>query len=125
MKSLYCMNGEYIALQYNNFIVIGVCLTLFMIVTLIKAQHTPIVRATNFRTSLLQLFTLVCLFVLPTLLLYEDDATTCAMREYGVWILYTLLISITLSKSTIIYQVIITIIIIAFLGFFVFYMIWG
>ena len=85
---------------------VGLVLTICTIVTLMVSRKTPIVRATNLRISLLQLCTLLLLFVLSlVLVLTEDTSTTCVFREYGIWFLYTLVISVTLAKSSVIYHV--------------------
>ena len=68
-----CMKINILTLaQYNVAYVIyvisvlGIIMTISIIVTFIVTRNTPVVRSTNLHTSMIQLLTLLSLFILPT-----------------------------------------------------------
>ena len=83
----------------------GLILTVCFILTFIYSRNTPVVRSTNLNTSMIQLLTLLTLFILPNILVGEDTVIKCIVRVYGTWILFTLIISITLAKASLIINV--------------------
>ena len=80
------------------FSTIGIVLVLFLLSVLIAKRKTPVVRASNFKLSILQLLAHLAIFILANLFIREDTITKCQVRTYGITFFYIIIITTTLTK---------------------------
>lgn len=78
--------------------IIGVLSTFFVMTVFVIQRSSRIVRSADIIPSLIQLFIHFLISILPYLFFDEDTHKKCIVRTFGVGLLFTLIISITLSK---------------------------
>ena len=77
---------------------VGVIMTLATMVTFLISKHTPVVRASNVRTSLMQLTVHLVLFLLPLLFIGRTDKVKCVCRVYGITTSFVVIIALSIAK---------------------------
>ena len=87
--------GSYIILLLS---ITGIIITLFVIITFIRARNSRVILSTNVVPSTIQLFVHLLLFISPCLLIGEDTRLKCALRTFGVGSLFVMVVSIRLVK---------------------------
>lgn len=80
------------------FSAISIFLVLFLLFVVIAKRKTPVVRASNFKLSILQLLAHLAIFILANLFIQEDTITKCQVRTYGITFCYIIIITIVLTK---------------------------
>ena len=78
--------------------VAGVVLNIFTIAVFILKRQTPIVRSSNFNFSMVQLACHLMVFILVNLFIEDQYLLKCRVRIYGIWLSYTIIISVILTK---------------------------
>lgn len=78
---------------------IGFMISSFVIFSLIRFRNTPLIKASNFKLSLVQVFAQFVLFFTLNFMLYDGDRVFCVVSFFINGWLITLVISILLVKT--------------------------
>ena len=96
--SVHIHYNDYIGALILSISVAGVVLNIFTIAAFILKRQTPVVRSSNFSFSMVQLTCHLIVFILVNLFIEDQYLLKCRVRIYGIWLTYTIVISVILTK---------------------------
>ena len=96
--SVHIHYNDYTGALILSISVAGLVLNVFTIVVFILKRQTPVVRSSNFSFSMVQLTCHLMVFILVNLFIEDQYLLKCRVRIYGIWLTYTIIISVILTK---------------------------
>ena len=106
-KRTGCIVPSYKYIRYDSvrgFLISGcsmlaVFITLFIMGTLLRNWHSPLVKAMNRELTMLQLASIIIIFVMPLLYMSRPSKVHCSLRPFYFIIFYTISVSVTFTKT--------------------------
>lgn len=93
---LFDSNAAFIMYIISAF---GIIITTFFIGTFLYHRNTPIVRSSNTKLSLVQMFSHIVLCLSPLLFVHNDTKIKCIIRTYVTGFSFVLIVTITMVKT--------------------------